>query len=207
MRRACRSRVSRPSSWSGSDERGLEALLEHASVASFARFSLELLALGAPAELVAAAHRAALDEVRHARSCFALAEAYLGRRLAPGPIDMGGAVAVSADLDDVAARVAREGCVGETLSAMLLSEQLRTATEPAVRRVLAMLVRDETRHAELAWRTLSWLTRHGASVPRLEPPPLPEDGELSRDHGRPDLRAAASAAWREVIAPCLVRLT
>jgi hypothetical protein len=37
------------------------ALFQHASVASFARFSLELLALGAPPDLVAAAHAAALD--------------------------------------------------------------------------------------------------------------------------------------------------
>ena len=50
-----------------------DALLEHASVASFSRLSLALLAVGAPADLVALAHRAALDEIRHARLCFALA--------------------------------------------------------------------------------------------------------------------------------------
>src|SRR6185437_10815965 len=49
------------------------ALLEHASVASFARVSLQLLAVGAPGDLVGATHQAALDEIRHARLCFALA--------------------------------------------------------------------------------------------------------------------------------------
>src|SRR6185437_10769514 len=44
-----------------------DALAEHASIASFGRFALELMAVGAPADLVAAAHRAALDEVEHAR--------------------------------------------------------------------------------------------------------------------------------------------
>ena len=43
-----------------------EGALEHASVASFARFALELMALAAPAQLVEAALEAARDEVRHA---------------------------------------------------------------------------------------------------------------------------------------------
>ncbi len=38
-----------------------DARLEHASIASFARFTLDLLALGAPADLVADAQRAATD--------------------------------------------------------------------------------------------------------------------------------------------------
>ena len=42
------------------------AALEHASVASFARFTLHLLVLGAPPSLVAEAQRAGLDEVEHA---------------------------------------------------------------------------------------------------------------------------------------------
>src|SRR5690606_18379163 len=39
------------------------AALEHASVASFAGFTLDLMALGAPPELLAEAQRAALDEI------------------------------------------------------------------------------------------------------------------------------------------------
>jgi len=41
---------------------------EHASVAAFARLSLELMRFGAPSELVADAHRAAMDEVQHAKA-------------------------------------------------------------------------------------------------------------------------------------------
>lgn len=55
------------------------ARAEHASVASFARFTLQLLHLGAPADLVADAQQAALDEVRHARLCFGVAVAWLVR--------------------------------------------------------------------------------------------------------------------------------
>ena len=64
------------------------ALLEHASIASFARFSLELLRYGAPPELVVGAHRAALDEVAHARLAFALASSWSGRDLGPGAMGL-----------------------------------------------------------------------------------------------------------------------
>ena len=41
-----------------------DALAEHASIASFARFSLQLMAVGAPSALLADAQRAASDEAR-----------------------------------------------------------------------------------------------------------------------------------------------
>ena len=50
----------------------------------FARFTLDLLALGAPSELVLAAQRAGLDEVRHARLCFALAARHSGESRGAG---------------------------------------------------------------------------------------------------------------------------
>ncbi|MFO0555318.1 MAG: hypothetical protein U0271_43480 [Polyangiaceae bacterium] len=52
-----------------------EAAYEHASVASFARVTLSLLAAAAPTELILDTQRAALDEVRHARAMFAVASA------------------------------------------------------------------------------------------------------------------------------------
>src|SRR5262245_52773660 len=51
------------------------AQYEHASVASFARFSLELLALGAPSDLIARAHRAAIDELEHTELALGVARA------------------------------------------------------------------------------------------------------------------------------------
>src|SRR5262249_31111890 len=114
-----------------------DALGEHASIASFARVSLELMAVGAPSDLIAAAHRAAVDETRHARLCFALASAYAGRALAPSAFPFSGSVVVDGDLASVAARAVAEGCVGETLAAIQASEQLAVATDPAVRAALA----------------------------------------------------------------------
>ncbi|MDC3958704.1 ferritin-like domain-containing protein [Polyangium jinanense] len=138
-----------------------DALFEHASVASFGRFALELLAVGAPAELVEEAHRAALDEVRHARLCFALASAYAGEPVAPGAFPFGGAAEVVADLASIAARTAKEGCINETIAAVIAAEQCARAEDPAVAEVLAGIAADEARHAELAWRTVAWAIRVG----------------------------------------------
>jgi hypothetical protein len=65
-----------------------DAELEHASVAAFARVTLELMALGAPADLLARTAEAQADEIRHAKECFALASAYAGRAIGPGMLGM-----------------------------------------------------------------------------------------------------------------------
>jgi hypothetical protein len=129
---------------------------EHASIAGFQRFSMDLLACGAPAELVAGAQRAALDEVRHARLAFALASTFAGAPVGPAPLDLPAAVPVHRTARELALATAVEGCTVETLSAYLLAEALRGARDPAVVAALTRMRRDEDRHAELAWRTLAW---------------------------------------------------
>jgi hypothetical protein len=191
-----------------------DALFEHASVASFGRFALELMATGAPADLVAAAHHAALDEVRHAELCFALASGYAGEGISPGPFPFEGQVPVIADLASLAARTAREGCIGETISAAVAAEQLAGAVDPAVRAALAIVVEDEARHAELAWRAVAWAIRAGgarvaravgevfAEMGAMELPG-PEEEDL-REHGRlgsEAMRATAERAVEEIVRP------
>jgi hypothetical protein len=131
------------------------ALLEHASIAAFARFTLQLLELGAPAELCSAAQEAMRDETLHAQLCFTLAARYAGQPLAPGPLSMSGVLA-PATLDDVARLCLLEGCVGETLAALEAAEALAGTTDPEVRRVLESIAHDERRHAELAFRFVAW---------------------------------------------------
>jgi hypothetical protein len=140
---------------------------EHASVAAFARASLDLLAHGAPASLVAAAHEAALDEVRHARESFALASRYARRQLGPGPLPVGARVELSRDLAELAVAAFVEGCVGETSSACVAREQARLASDAQVRATLERIAADEERHAALAFRTVRWaIEEGGASVRR-----------------------------------------
>jgi hypothetical protein len=141
-----------------------DALLEHASVAAFARFALDLVALGAPPDLLQAASAAALDEVEHAKLCFSLAGRYAGKSLGPGPLDLDGSL-TSVSLTELAVSTFHEGCVGETLAAFVASEQLALARDPHVCVALSKIAADETRHAELAWHTVKWaLLRGGAPV-------------------------------------------
>lgn len=144
-----------------------DALVEHASVAAFARTTLELLAVGAPADLIAAVQAAAADEVRHAQLSFALAEAYAGAPVAAGPFALGPSISIETDVSRIAAATFREGCVGETVVAMLSARAAALATDPAARALLAVVARDEARHAELAWRTLAWALDAGGAAARV----------------------------------------
>lgn len=131
------------------------ALMEHASVAAFARFVLDLLSLGAPPDLLVSAHAAMADETRHARQAFALASAYSGRTIGPARLDLDHALSARSSLD-VVRRTIIEGCIGETVAAVEAAEALEHAVDPAVRSVLAGVAADELRHAELAWRFVRW---------------------------------------------------
>lgn len=130
--------------------------MEHASVAAFARFSLQLLALGAPPELLVRSQTAMADETHHARLAFALASAYLERPVGPGLLDLNGALA-DISVEEVLRTVIMEGCVGETVAAMEAKEALTYVTDPTLRYVFGEIARDESQHAMLAWRTVGWL--------------------------------------------------
>ncbi|MDC3961662.1 ferritin-like domain-containing protein [Polyangium jinanense] len=135
-------------------------LYEHASIASFARFVLELLGAGAPASLVSAAQEALADEVRHAKLCFGLASAYAGAPVGPGTLPMP-EVSIRRTLADIALATVLEGAVNETLSALVAGEEALRATDPAVKATLVWIAEDEATHAELAWRTLAWALEAG----------------------------------------------
>jgi len=131
------------------------ARLEHASVASFARFTLQLLALGAPPDLLRDTHAASLDEIEHARLAFGVARALGGDAHGPGPLTEALAP-ISGDVAEVVSALVHEGCVGETLGALEGAAQLDAAMGPA-KVALARIAPDEARHAALAWRSLAWL--------------------------------------------------
>ncbi|WP_437286562.1 ferritin-like domain-containing protein [Sorangium sp. So ce406] len=200
------------------------ALGEHASVASFARFALDLMALGAPSALVEAAHIAALDEVGHARLGFSLASAYRGEPVGPAALPMPGGVPVAADLVSLARAAAEEGCVGETVAALVAAEQRARAGDPAVRAALEAIADDEARHAELAWLTVAWAIGAGGEPVRraveevfeaaavslgrphpaaAEPPRGRAAALAAHGHlGGAELRALPRAALAQVVLPC-----
>lgn len=140
-----------------------DALLEHASVAAFARFSLELLAIGAPARFVEESHHAALDEIEHARLCFALASS--SSLLGAGPLALEG-VRVRSNVADVVRAAAEECCCGETFAALVAERALATATHAGARHALARISSDEAKHAELGWRFIAWAIGRFGDVAR-----------------------------------------
>jgi hypothetical protein len=208
------------------------ALLEHASIAAFARFTLQLLELGAPADLCSAAQQAMHDETSHAQLCFTLASRYAGQPLAPGPLSMSNVLA-PATLDDVARLCLLEGCVGETLAALDAAEALAGATDPEVRRALQSIAHDERRHAELGFRFVAWALEQNAgsglgralaavleatvAASRSARRTSPRTGEASdadddarlEAHGLLSERrrsALRHAALEEVVVPCVQQL-
>jgi hypothetical protein len=195
------------------------AALEHASVASFARFTLQLMALGAPADLLADTQRAAADEVEHARLAYALAAAAGGAPVGPGPLDLSGA-APAFDPAGVMRGLVDEACVGETLGAAEAAEAARRCHDPAVRAVLTRIADDETRHAALAWRSLSWLLdahphlREEARARLLDAAATLGGADLGPDQGLaahgllsgPALTALRQETIRAVVAPCVAAL-
>jgi hypothetical protein len=146
-----------------------EASLEHASVAAFSRVSLALLSLGAPPDLLAGTHAAAMDEVQHARATYALATAYAGAPRGPGPLPFasGGISLEGMSHASLAAETFVDGCVGEATAALVLREAEARAEGETLRTTLGRMAEDEERHADLAWRTLAWaLAAGGADVHR-----------------------------------------
>ncbi|MCB9682406.1 MAG: hypothetical protein H6733_13145 [Alphaproteobacteria bacterium] len=135
-----------------------DALAEHASIAAFAGVVLDLLAHGAPADLVAAAQQALAEEVDHARGAFAVASRLAGAPVGPGPLDTH---RTPRTLVDVAVEAAVEGGLAEALAAATAAARLAVATDPDVRAHLARVVDDEARHAVLGWRIVDWAVAVG----------------------------------------------
>jgi len=195
-----------------------EATMEHASVAAFARLSLELLALGAPADLVDAAHVAARDEIRHAQLAFALASGFAGEPRGPGPLAVPGTWAAPT-LVSVAREAFLDGCVGEAVAALDAFVTAEGTTSASIRDVLLEIANDESAHAALAFRVVAWAANAGGppvwaaiwdllseveqelQAPEPEASPASEleaYGVLSV-HRRGEVRRRA---LREVVVPC-----
>ncbi|WAS91418.1 ferritin-like domain-containing protein [Nannocystis punicea] len=159
------------------------AHLEAASVPAFAHLARELRAHGAPDALRRAALRSRDDERRHARLTARLARRFGGQpstpRVRPTPLR---------PLVEVLADNAAEGCVRETFGALVAHVQARRAGDPQVRRTLARIAGDETRHAALSWGLARWArgrmrTTERQHVARAHAEALERlAGELTREH-------------------------
>lgn len=134
---------------------------EAASIGDFRRLARELQRAGAPRRLVVGSLAAADDEIRHERVLRRIAARTGAVSRAVGPISRRADVVTPRrrDLASLARENVALGCVGESWGALLLEVQSRTATDSDVRRALARIAQDETRHAALAFDLHAWAWR------------------------------------------------
>ena len=152
------------------------ALAEHASIASFAAFSLALMSNGVPSHLVESAMKAGLDEIKHAKISFTIASKLMGKEISPGPLPPS-KHEFNNNMTALAMAVAKEGCVDETLSSLeaaaevdLINDALNNGVTGGtkyygissellvyIRDELRIIALDESIHSSLAWKTLEWV--------------------------------------------------
>lgn len=196
---------------------------EHASIASFSKFALELLAVAAPPPLLVSAHRAGLDEIEHARMSFKIASLCAGQPLGPGPLPISAqSITQSLTLQASAVAAALDGCLNETIAALEAGAAADATKHEALALVLEEIARDEQNHAELAWEYVAWAIATGGGSVReaiksavsdamraLEAAPepaanaVPSGWGLLEPRDRHQLRVRSS---REVLRPAFARL-
>ena len=188
---------------------------EHASVAAFARLTMQLLALGAPTDLLRGAQQAALDEIGHAEQCWALAERFGAVTVAPGPFPFSRDVSVGISLAELASAAVLEGCLAETLGAHVAQVAAVRAPEAEVRAALSGIAAEEATHAVLSFRVVAWALRVGgapvaAAVHAAFSQPCPrldlEELALRANVDLAELERAVEQGMAEVIRPAAQRL-
>lgn len=170
---------------------------EHASVAAFARLTLDLMALGAPPELVSDANRDALDEIRHAELCFGLARAIDGRSASPGPFPEAARARLlprsrTLALAELAVDSLVDGALHEGVSARIIAKLTRRCEAPAIQSILKEIAADEGRHARHGWDVVRWCLAEGGervacalegafrALPKTMASPMPDEARDGR---------------------------
>lgn len=127
------------------------AELEAASIPAFRALVKDLDAHGAPARLVDLARAAIADERGHTRLMGSIAKRF-GTRPRNPRVKRRGVDSIEA----IATLNAVEGCVGETFGALVATFQAQHAADADIRRAMAVIADDETRHADLAREIAAW---------------------------------------------------
>jgi hypothetical protein len=154
----------------------------------------------------AALGRVVADELRHARLCLAVGEAFdappptwdrspLRARMAalPSPRLRAGALLLV------------EAAIGETVSSLLFRAGRRAAVEPLTRAALSSILTDEVRHARLGWAALEalWPELDSGARAALQREAAAGLGSLERTVALPALRRLDAG---EAFAPALGEL-
>lgn len=160
----------------------ISAHLEAASIQAFLRLREELRLHGADIALQDAALLSALEEVMHTDLSARLALQHGAAPERPRVDEL-----PLRPLFEVARDNAVEGCVRETYGALVAHYQAVHASDAQVRKAMARIAEDETRHAELSWAIDRWAREQLSAA--------------DREALRQEQRRAAEALREEVAAP------
>ena len=135
------------------------ALSEHASIGTFAKFTLQLMSIGAPIWILKLSNKASLDEIKHTQLSFDIVNMYNNNNNGQMCITYDQFPVHSLNIDNDWNEILRDtaigGCIGETISVFEM------ATENKYNNVIDDIVyeiaQDEIRHAALAWITVKWI--------------------------------------------------
>lgn len=140
---------------------------EHASVAAFSHLALDLMAVGAPPHLISASHEDALDEVRHAATCFEIARSLDGVAESPAPFPDARAqkrlftISRKVALTQIALDALVDGVLNEGIAARLLAQLAARCSLPVLAPLLRGMAADESRHAAHSWEIIEWCLQEG----------------------------------------------
>ncbi len=129
---------------------------EYRSITGFSTLSFDLIAAGAPVDLVAVCHRVAIDELRHTELAVKMVEIYGGekpelpRELSSLPADESLTVVAQACRSAILI-----SCLGETFACTELAMLRERAVDPVVEGVLRVFLSDEIVHARIGWAYLA----------------------------------------------------
>lgn len=132
---------------------------EHRSAASTQHFTLWLIQLGAPPELLELGLRVVADELAHAQLCGSVYNEAGGLDAPSRSRETLGLTRTEGEpLERDVFRVGVEQfCLGETAAVRIFGRMRAKATVACVRRALDRILRDEVVHRDFGWTLLEWL--------------------------------------------------
>ena len=146
------------------DEYKTQGINEYLSIASFNKFSLELMSINAPSILIELANKASLDELKHAKYAFEIANHFSGNNdvlYVPNGIYSHN-ITIESNIDIIGTHTINEGCFDETISVFIMYNKYNNIHGNGyifdrMKQIFNDIINDEINHASLAWTTLYWI--------------------------------------------------
>eukprot|EP01084_Bolivina_argentea_P263879 446810_1 len=136
---------------------------EYVAIASFSRFALDLMSLGAPSFLLELTQKAILDEIRHSKIAFDIANIYLceisNKCVNPSEFERH-SIDIDGDCYRILSDTLNGGCFNECVSALKSAKQsivYKYDNLQPINKLLYSIAIDEVRHCSLAWVSVLWI--------------------------------------------------